>query len=282
MNHRNRVLTNIHVRNLYWLLFSPVLEVNTTYAKSELLFPQGLQEKWLDLHRDWFSKEDDAPGKINKRITNCHAGYKIGVYAEQLLLYFFSESPFIKLLEANRQLVRDSVTVSEIDFLVEFEGKLLHLEVAVKYYLLTDTKEWVGPNKRDTFQRKWEKVVQKQVPEAQRFFVEQGYGNVESFFFVKGYLFTQNSERNNWVTLSKNCLYEDKAAKGFVLPKKPNWMADFEHFRGKTMNSFELNRELKEHTTDLETAVPVITLLGSGQKVTFIVPEDWSDKIIQP
>jgi hypothetical protein len=93
---------------------------------------------------------------------------RLGLYSEWLLNYWATHTQEIALLDTGVQ-VRDSITgrtLGELDFLLKSPDNLIHLELAVKYYLVTgdgsELKFYYGPNPRDRMDRKWHKMVYKQ------------------------------------------------------------------------------------------------------------------------
>ncbi|MEM9018558.1 MAG: DUF1853 family protein, partial [Verrucomicrobiota bacterium] len=75
-------------------------------------------------------------------------------------------------------------------FLFRKDGKLHHLEVALKFYLFDPDRQrhgsyFIGPNAADTFERKRDKLLSKQLPLGRKTFPE-----IESSrIFLKGILF---------------------------------------------------------------------------------------------
>lgn len=91
----------------------------------------------------------------------------LGKYAEKLLQIFFEQHPNFQLVAQNIQLIKDKVTVGEIDFLLrDLEiNKHIHLEFALKFYLKTSWsgKEiFLGPNVKDNLNRKSQKLINSQ------------------------------------------------------------------------------------------------------------------------
>jgi len=266
-------LSNSHVRNLSWLLFSPIIRVNEAYESECLLFPEELQSEWLALHNEWLIELDSSPGELNEFIVKANNIDRLGFYAEYLLQFFFSKSPYIELVWVNEQVIKEGVTETEIDFVIRFKQRLIHIELAVKYYLLTPSGEWVGPNAKDTFRRKWEKVSSLQIPTAKRVISEVfPTEKLESYFFIKGILFTHDeNSQNQWIYQNEQDVIKGKGYR-FAFPLKPNWMADFVEYNGRTFNQNELNTILEKGA---KKATSLISLSKNKQKNYFIVTDDW-------
>lgn len=266
-------LSNSHVRNLSWLLFSPIIRVNEVYENEALLFPEELQSEWLVLHEKWLVGLDESPGELNEFIAHANNKGRLGFYAEYLLQFFFTNSPFVELVWFNEQVINEGITETEIDFVIRYNSRLIHIELAVKYYLLTPSDEWIGPNATDTFRKKWEKVNSLQIPTARRVinkaFPEE---ELESYFFIKGVLFTHDENaQNQWIYQREgNSIVENGSR--FVFPEKPNWMADFVEYKGKTISRNEFKKLLVE---GIKKATSLISLSKNKQKNYFIVTDDW-------
>lgn len=264
-------ISNSHVRNLSWLLFSPVMRVGEEYENTVFLFPQELQNEWLILHEQWLLELDKAPGELNSFIENIGEKRPLGVYAEYLLQFFFSKSLHVQLVWFNRQIVENGITETEIDFVIRYNNRLIHIELAVKYYLKALSGEWIGPNARDSFRQKWEKVSSLQIPAARRV-INQVFPDekIESYFLIKGFLFEDNSLcQNQWVYQRDVSEIVSQGSR-FVFPEKPNWMADFIEFNGRTFGWSEIDKPIKK-------AIPMISLSKIKQKNYFIVADDWPD-----
>lgn len=275
MNEELLKITNSHVRNLAWLLFSPIMRVDQSYECADVLFPQELLHEWFLLHKEWLLEQDQTPEIITSFLVQQRRNERLGFYAEDLLHYFFLSSPFIELLLVNEQVVEEGVTQTEIDFLIGYKDQIIHLEVAVKYYLLHESGEWIGPDARDSFRKKWDKVLQRQLPKAQEYFVHR-FPNTEvrSYFFIKGYLFYPNKSDFQW--RYADCFEEcSQFGYRFSVLHKPNWMMDFHQFKGNTLKWETLI--MSSECQQIKKAIPIVSLSKYNQMVIFIVPNNWPE-----
>lgn len=273
MNEELLKIANSHVRNLAWLLFSPIMRVDKPYERADVLFPQELLNEWFIHHKEWLLEQDQTPETIISFLAQQKRNGRLGFYAEDLLHYFFLSSPCIELLLVNEQIVEEGVTQTEIDFLIGYNDQIIHLEVAVKFYLLYDNSEWIGPDARDSLRKKWDKVLQRQLPKAQEYFV-RSYPNTEvrSYFFIKGYLFYPNESNFQW--RYADCFEEcSQFGYRFSVLHKPNWMMDFHQFKGKTVKWETLI--MSSECQQIKKATPVVTLSKYNQTVIFIVSNNW-------
>ncbi|WP_236616278.1 DUF1853 family protein [Rhodopirellula europaea] len=93
-----------------------------------------------------------------------HVSNKVGPYFERLVLYWLKHVRGLQIIAHALPVREEGRTLGEIDFLfVDERGRLTHWEVAVKFYLhLTGQphrgSHFVGPNSRDTFERKTQRM----------------------------------------------------------------------------------------------------------------------------
>ncbi|MDX1545083.1 MAG: DUF1853 family protein [Christiangramia sp.] len=76
-----------------------------------------------------------------------------------------------RLIDSNIQIIENKHTLGEIDFLVydKQSQKPLHVELVYKLYiydknLAPDINRWIGPNRRDSFSEKLDKLKNRQFP----------------------------------------------------------------------------------------------------------------------
>lgn len=187
-------LTDPAVRDLAWLLFSEDLLRGQP--------PQApLAEPWADRAEAraaalWLAQLDRNPTPLREALAADHPT-RLGRYAEILLGWFLEHGPAPRLVAANVPLRRAGHTLGECDFLVRTsDGRRLHWELAVKCYLHTGNvsttlADFVGPNLRDRFDRKFAHLVDHQLRLSEREeFVSLGYpGPWLAQMLVKGWLF---------------------------------------------------------------------------------------------
>ncbi len=157
------------VRDLAWVIASPPL-VSGVFERN------GQQTQWWT--HEMCSQEftrclpalrilDQNPQALIAHLKSIKSK-RLGFYFEGLIAFWLSEiSPNFMLLARNIQLNEiagdtQSRTIGEVDFIIkEVEsGKLIHLEVAVKFYLGTppyeDPYRWFGTNTHDQLGKKIE------------------------------------------------------------------------------------------------------------------------------
>jgi len=99
--------------------------------------------------------------------TNLRLGHQV----EHIISHLLRADPTYDIILQNVQLKRDQITIGEIDYILKEKstGRYIHLELACKFYLV-DPKisepvyRLIGPNRRDMFFTKMEKIKEHQFP----------------------------------------------------------------------------------------------------------------------
>lgn len=182
MQDKQRIHTD-----LKWLIESPdfvsVAEVNGLH-KLELLNADELLENTV-VESDAFTFEPT---------------HRLGVYFEQLWHHLVRSNPSLNLLRSNQQVIIEKQTLGEFDSIIEQRSTLqtLHCELAVKFYLQIGhgrrMADWVGPNLRDRFDRKFLRLLNHQLalaskPEVQQWLREEQLTIDRAGLFTRGRLF---------------------------------------------------------------------------------------------
>lgn len=182
----------------------------------------------------------------NNPLTEIHYR-RLGFYFEYLFEAGITLYSNHKVVLKNFRLP-DQHNLGELDFITQSRATNLfyHWEIAVKFYLgtgnLSRLENWVGPSKHDTFQKKWKKLLQKQLPfsntpAVKQSLLERGITISQNLLFVKGMLFYNlqsgntnypdvvNSahEKGIWLTPSQFLSYFDRDFDFRILPKN-DWL----------------------------------------------------------
>ncbi|MBZ9779335.1 DUF1853 family protein [Psychroflexus sp. CAK8W] len=176
----------------------------------------------------------------------------VGKRAEIFLKYYLEKSQHFEELAYSLQVIDNKTTIGEFDFIIRdtTEDKIIHTELINKIYLYDDRLHedpdycWIGPNRRDRFIDKIEKLRAQQFPllfhpKAESFLSKYNIDpwkvkqkvcfkailflpvNCRSRFFrtnlkaVTGYFYTLEE------FLNKKWKYHE-----FYIPKKINWYTD--------------------------------------------------------
>lgn len=137
-----------------------------------LLSAPRMYEDWDVSHfwiADWRKRLQDLDSKPESLLTHlakCKSHF-MGSYFESLFSYAVRYFSTLEIIFEHQQVVREGTTLGEVDMLVrEPSGMVLQLEVAIKFYLQTpvsDVPGWIGPNKNDSFSKKYARAKQHQL-----------------------------------------------------------------------------------------------------------------------
>jgi hypothetical protein len=274
-------LSNITVRDLYWLLFSePPLSVNYDLSPFAL-FPQSILEEWKLLSEAYFLELDRNPNALI-HFTDRKKNKRLGFYAEALLSYFFQTFNEVDLLLQNIQVFDQQRTIGEVDFIILYKKQVIHLECAVKYYLLENThaeneaSNWVGPRRKDNLALKLDKLIQHQLPlGSRREIQEKTNRSVDiSYLFLKGIFFSEKELPSNKINGGRSHQFihqwelHEFRVKPVEILIRPNWLS-------ATSPSFNKNDQPIQFE---QTLTNPLMVLFQDNKVRFVVPDDWGDK----
>ena len=87
-------------------------------------------------------------------------GHRLGIYAEELLVFWFTNAPHAKLHAYNLPVFSDGQTLGAADFVVSLNQQPYHIELACKYYGGDQVQNLRGLNPKDTLTDKAAKLVQ--------------------------------------------------------------------------------------------------------------------------
>ncbi|MDX1363032.1 MAG: DUF1853 family protein [Arenibacter latericius] len=178
---------------------------------------------------------------------NLRLGHQLEYIFHQLLL----GSNNYNVLGSNIPIRKDKITLGELDFILQnTENKdIIHLELTYKFYIITANKntkiehQLIGPNHRDTFLQKKEKLINHQLPlsrseEGKEILIKYGVDAsvLTSQVCYKSQLFTPYFNREMKIApFNKACIsgtwisYEDFCREEFqsyqyYIPSKLEWV----------------------------------------------------------
>ncbi len=97
---------------------------------------------------------------------------QVGRWFERVHLAALRSTPGVEVLAANEPLRASGRTIGELDVLYRHDGRIVHREVAVKFYLAarpgTEASAWIGPGKRDRLDLKLDRLATHQVTVAKQ------------------------------------------------------------------------------------------------------------------
>lgn len=284
-------LKNKTVRDLYWLLFSPSPLSDEFDLSPFQLFPQVILDEWKLTSKDYFIALDKNAHQIEHFIGdlngNRRKNRRLGFYAEALLSYFFQTFNSIELLLQNFQIIEEKRTIGEIDFIIRYKNKVIHIECAVKYYLLKDLKlkdkasQWVGPRLKDNLELKINKIIQHQLPLGKRPEIQEKINQSigRSYLLLKGIFFTEKKigsgrvnsiQPHQFIRISNLKSIDESPIETL---SRPNWLsatsAQSENNDIKSFDISEFSKSLKN---------PELVMFNDGL-TRFVVPDEWGGSI---
>ncbi len=195
--------TNPSVRDLAWTIASPLL-----LKESDSVAPCSVKQSWCDRAFQSFQPHlcqlDDDPAPLESWLTT-QKGHRLGLKFEMLIEYWLRHWSATDLLSVRENVANEERTLGEFDFLFNDTHRhaFVHWETAVKFYLRYQARDgryhWVGPNPRDTLERKVNKVFDHQLrmglrAEAAAVLKRFGISELLPEAFVKGWLFYPSTE----------------------------------------------------------------------------------------
>ena len=97
---------------------------------------------------------------------------RLGKKIERVFSFLIQNSSNYSVLKENIQVIDQKITIGEFDFIIENNEtkEISHLEIVYKFYLYDpnqsaiELERWIGPNRKDSFIEKFEKLKLKQFP----------------------------------------------------------------------------------------------------------------------
>lgn len=220
------------LRDLHWALCAPPLFTASDRAEVGVchcgLSPADTEAAIRARLQGW--ARPDSPFLQQIKGQTFH---RLGAYFEALLAGWLQHHPDYELLVQGEAIREGNRTVGEVDFLYweKTSGQLIHLEVAVKYYLSQSGQsaweDWVGPNPSDRLARKWPRMQQHQAtllrqPAGQAWLAARGLPTPEARVLIKG------------------CFFSHAAMPGRVIPDR----AYAKHIQGGWLRQHEAQTQL--------------------------------------
>lgn len=227
--------------------------------------------------------------------------HRVGHYVETLIEVWLGTIPGITEIRRGIQIQDGKITRGELDFLFQKDGRLHHLEVALKFFLYHPhapggsqdyLSEFPGPNARDNFEKKRDKILYLQLPLGRSRFPEVS----KSRALMKGMIFyhpqqaipsnlpekmNPNHARGMWIRSTEWELLHQRFpnCSGSIL-KKPFWLAEKTPFSPLP----ELTAVLQQHFGGSDSPVLLSLRAANGIHETesirlFVVSAAWPDSL---
>jgi hypothetical protein len=236
------IFKNRLVRDLEWVIASPPL-VSGLLNDTHWWNHEDCYNEYLDC-LPALKELDLDPSPLSYHLERAKSK-RLGHRFEALIAYWITISPNYKLLAKNIQVIVHGHTYGEVDFIIQEKRtlKVIHLEVAVKFYLgsppYKDSFRWFGTNTQDQLGRKVDHLTFKQTQLCKihsTYFKQQGIHIDERQCFLKGRLFypigsdipphgvTSNHLRGRWMQS------RSESVTGLFYPiDKIDWLAEINH-----------------------------------------------------
>jgi len=173
---------------------------------------------------------------------------RLGKRVEQFVITSFKQDKTIKVLAQNVQIQDQKITVGELDCILSWSNRPIHLEIVYKFYLydpavgITELEHWIGPNRNDNLLKKLSKLKDQQLPllfNPHTKYVLSNLGlkaaNIAQRVCFKAQLFVPYQQEVSFSLLNKDCIQgfyvnfsslEQFALCKFFIPKKMDWLLD--------------------------------------------------------
>ena len=197
------------VRDLAWIIASPPLvsgEFNHTHWWNN---QEGLQEYQDCLPA--LQQLDKNPQPLLDHLDSLKSR-RLGLRFEALVFFWITLSPNYEILLQNKQLMTEGKTLGEIDFIIKDlrNSHLIHLEVAVKFYLgtedLNDPYRWFGTTISDQLGKKVAHLKQHQTQLSKKYPEHFPYPVDARHCILKGRLFYPKGSNTAPLGIAKNHL----------------------------------------------------------------------------
>ncbi|WP_417389628.1 DUF1853 family protein [Gimesia sp.] len=275
------------LRDLHWAITSPAL---ISSSPQVLSLVEELDLSLIDVE------------ELQEFITP-YSRFRVGEYFEGLVLYWLERIRKLKIIAQHQQLFAENQTVGEIDFLFEdAAGELNHWETAVKFYLYYPHENqtgssFIGPNAKDTFERKRRRLFEHQLPLSETHFPEVAH----RVAFVKGIIFYHPHHtpptqlpgelspahlKGVWLYHSElDWLEQQSGATVYQIREKPDWLspAVCDPNTEKLLTFSELKQSLAAHFQEVDRPLMISVLKQNEHdyreiKRLFVVSETWPEQ----
>ena len=190
--------------------------------------------------------------EINNISLDSIDSIRLGKLVEQFVFIQLQQNKSISIIAQNLQIIVDKITIGEIDCLIKYLNKYIHLEIVYKFYLYDEDintgelDHWIGPNRKDSLVFKLNKLKNKQLPLLNHFKTKELLHKIDlnpelisSMVFFKAQLFVPKKMMDNTFKLiNNNCIigyyigmseYKSLSNCEFYMPSKLDWLTDPHH-----------------------------------------------------
>lgn len=238
-----------------------------------------------------------------------HTTQRVGHYFEGLVGYYLIHHASVDNLQCGVQIRENGRTLGELDFIYrDADSQLVHLETAVKFYLYRRSGEWldshyVGPNAKDTLERKIRRLRDHQTPLSDHPLARQEMAcqrdeRIEKNEWICGRIFYHPDDgepkhpspllsadhlRGVWIRNSEFEWFDRQpATTKFRVQRKPYWLScrHDENGAATLLNASSIKEHLHRHFATTGNPV-MVTVSANGHAYEndclMIVPDAWPD-----
>lgn len=267
------------VQDLAWAIRSPPM-ISGFIADTNWWNTKQLEQEY-QIYLPQLQQLDKDPAALEAALEKTKS-HRLGHYFEALMAFWLQTTPAYELLLNQFPLRNQHRTLGEIDYLVRdlHTGKIIHIEVAVKFYLgkdgLNNMANWHGPELQDRLDKKFNHLSAHQTQLSRKYPDLVPYAVDEYACIVKGRLFyPPNIEAKTTFTHPDHLhgrwhnYLPDSAEHGinYSQLQKKDWLAPLE--------------DMSKHQTKPLTAMPAEPACCAGhaankeQSRVFILPENF-------
>jgi hypothetical protein len=232
------------------------LSINQRFAHQYEGFLKGQDIRAIDTKGTFTPFETLSESRPNETALNLWQNtiaprLVLGKRVEHFMSYYLEHNSPYKILTQNIQVFNKKTTLGELDFIIQHTAtqQVIHVEQVYKFYLyvpdaiLYQNDPWIGPNNKDSFQQKMDKLTQKQFPllyqEETKNALEHlqlDLSNIQQQLSFKAALFLPfNKTFDSFKTINNKCIegiwmrledFEQNTSfdkRQFFLPEKQDW-----------------------------------------------------------
>lgn len=275
------------VQDLAWVIASPPV-ISGNYHHSRWLDQKWCEHEYTQLTA-FLDELDQSPQPLLDALKQ-RKSRRLGEYFECLVGFWLAHSPTIELLYRNTQ-IRDANkhTLGEADFIFRDlpSNKIIHLEVAIKFYMGTedihDMGNWYGPGLRDKLLEKFEHLVNHQTqlsrkhPELMPIPIDESWCLLKGRMFYENLnaaapdFFAKNHPRGEWQM--KDQWQTSKSARQYLPLSKSDWLSEIQ-----ALDEEDQNKLTTELTTGHFPECYAHIENGIEYSRLFLLPEDFWER----
>lgn len=132
------------------------------FLNTPVLWEKSFEENLNQLNLSFEHNNSKIDSEFNEK--------RLGKLVEQFVFAQLNAHPNIQKVIQNIQIIENKITLGELDCLFKYLNEYVHLEIVYKFYLYDELNgpleidNWIGPNRKDSFKFKREKLIHKQLP----------------------------------------------------------------------------------------------------------------------